>query len=61
MAPLLDNLAKRYRTDPWTVWSSWDLGRFDFNRSVMIAAAAHQAWLERQQEAKEQGRRRQGR
>lgn len=54
MAPLLHRLAAEYGTDPYTIWTEWDLGRLDFNAFVLKVALEHEArLLER-----ERGRRR---
>lgn len=38
MAPLLHRLAAEYGTDPYTIWTAWDLGRLDFNAFVLRVA-----------------------
>lgn len=43
MAPLLHRLAAEYSTDPYTIWTEWDLGRLDFNTFVLKVALEEEA------------------
>lgn len=52
IAPLLHRLATEYGTDPYTIWTEWDLGRFDFNAFVLRVA------LEEERKAMERASRR---